>query len=233
VLLTLGQLGMPHPSLGGMVAALKARISREALPQRFTASATAFLARCLHEVLRHQLRQVTVSTKLLRPFGRVWLVDSSSWDVSEKLRKVFPGSGGSASRANCKIQMAYGYKQGELVVLADTAGTVSDNRYTDNLPELLTAKDLLLINQGYFKLQTFTAIMAKGAYFLTRLLLGTTLQEAQTMAPIELGRVLRHCREPAWGRSRCEWAKGTSRHHPADWCACASAPRWPVHGAGG
>ncbi len=180
-----------------MVAALNARISREALHQRFTASAAAFLARCLHEVLRHKLRQVTVSTKRLRPFGRVWLVDSSSWDVSEKLRKVFPGSGGSASKANCKIQMAYEYKQGELVVLADTAGTVSDNRYTDTLPELLTAKDLLLIDQGYFKLQTFTAIMAKGAYFLTRLLLGTTLQEAQTMAPIELGRVLRHCREPA------------------------------------
>ncbi len=39
VLLTLGQLGMKHPSLEGMSAALPTRISREALHQRFTAPA--------------------------------------------------------------------------------------------------------------------------------------------------------------------------------------------------
>ncbi|MEX0828892.1 MAG: hypothetical protein WD032_01470 [Nitrospirales bacterium] len=93
VLLTLGQLGLPHPSLGGMVAAVSSRISREALHQRFTASATAFLRHCLHTVLRHTLQPVPIRTHLLQPFARVLLVDSSSWDVSEKLSAVLPGSG--------------------------------------------------------------------------------------------------------------------------------------------
>ena len=188
---------MTHPSLGGMVAALQSRISREALHQRFTAPASAFLLQCLQAVLRQKLQTAAIGTKLLRPFAHVWLVDSSSWDVSEKLRAVLPGSGGSASKANCKIQTAYEYKKGELVFLDDTAGTVPDNRYTDHLPALLNPHDLLLIDQGYFKLKTFTAIMAKGAFFLTRLLIGTTLQDAQTLAPIELGRVLSHCRDHA------------------------------------
>jgi len=182
---------MPHPSLGGMVAALSSRISREALHQRFTASAAAFLLHCLHTVLRHKLQTVPVRTKLLRPFARVLLVDSSSWDVSEKLHAVFPGSGGNASNANCKLQTAYDYKQGELVFLADTAGTVPDNRYTDHLPALVNKTDLLLIDQGYFKLTTFNAIMAKGAFFVTRLFIGITLEDAQTRGLIDLGTVLR------------------------------------------
>ena len=191
VLLTLGQLGMMHPSLGGMVAAIASRISREALHQRFTASATAFLRHCLHTVLRHKLQTVPIRTNLLQPFARVLLVDSSSWDVSAKLGAVLPGSGGNASTANCKLQTAYDYKQGELTFLADTAGTVPDNRYTDHLPALVNKTDLVLFDQGYFKLTTVNALMAKGAFFLTRLFLDTTVHDGQTGKPLDLGQVLR------------------------------------------
>ncbi|GJL60976.1 MAG: IS4 family transposase [Nitrospirales bacterium] len=200
MLLTLGQLGLPHPSLGGMVAALASRISREALHQRFTASATAFLRHCLHTVLRHKLQTVPIRTKLLQPFARVLLVDSSSWDVSEKLGAVLPGSGGNASTANCKLQTAYDYKQGELTFLADTAGTVPDNRYTDHLPALVNTTDLLLFDQGYFKLATLNALTAKGACFLTRLFLDTTVHDGQTSERLDLGQVLRTAPGPTFER---------------------------------
>ena len=182
-----------------MVAAVSSRINREALHQRFTASAAAFLRHCLHTVLRHKLQTVPIRTPLLQPFARVLLVDSSSWDVSEKLSAVLPGSGGNASKANCKLQTAYDYKQGELIFLADTAGTVPDNRYTDHLPALVNKTDLLLIDQGYFKLTTLNALMAKGAFFLTRLFLDTTVHDGQTGKPLDLGQVLR-----AAPGSRCE-----------------------------
>ena len=42
--------------------------------------------------------------------------------------------------------------------------------------------------------------MEKRAFFLTRFLIGTTLHEARTMVPIELGHELRHCREPTHER---------------------------------
>jgi hypothetical protein len=174
-----------------MVAAVASRISREALHQRFTAPAAAFLHHCLHAVLRHKLQPMPIQTKRLQPFARVLLVDSSSWDVSKKLGAVLPGSGGNASSANCKLQTVYDYKQGELTFLTETAGTVPDNRYTDHLPALANTTDLLLFDQGYFKLATFNALMAKGAFFLTRLFLDTTVHDAQTSRQLDLGRVLK------------------------------------------
>lgn len=191
----IGQMGMKHPSLAGMVAAIKARISREALHQRFTAPAAAFLYQCLQFVLRQKLQNAVIQTDLLQHFCRVLLVDSSSWNVNEKLLNVLPGTGGKASPANYKIQTAYEYKKSELIFLDNTSARVPDNRYTDNLPDLLNKNDLLLIDRGYFKLKTFIAIMGKGAFFLTRFLLGTALLDAHTMAPIELAKVLSKCQD--------------------------------------
>ena len=185
--MTMGQLGMKHPSLAGMVTAIDARISRVALPYRFSEAAAAFLRTCLQFVLKQKANSIGVlDTKLLRPFRRVLLVDSSSWDVRESLRDVLPGSGGAASAANCKLQTVYDYKRGELEFLDVTAGTVPDNRYTDHLPGMLQKDDLLLVDQGYFKLQTLCEIDEKGAFFLTRFLVRTVVQDALTQAPIDL-----------------------------------------------
>ena len=191
VLMTMGQLGMKHPSLAGMVTAIEARISRVALHYRFSEAAEAFLLKCLQFVLHQKFSCIgVIDTKLLRPFRRVLLVDSSSWDVSESLRDVLPGSGGSASAANCKLQTAYDYKRGELEFLNVTAGTVPDNRYTDHLPGMLQKDDLLLVDQGYFKLRTLFDIDEKGAFFLTRFLVRTVVKDPLTQTPIDLAKHL-------------------------------------------
>lgn len=189
--MTLGQLGMGHPSLEGMATAIGGRISRVALHYRFTAAAAAFLLRCLHFVLQQKLSFLgQIDIKLLRPFRRILIADSSSWDVDERLRSVLPGSGGAASAANCKLQVVYDYKRGELLFLDVTAGTVPDNRYTDHLPGMLKKGDLLLIDQGYFKLSVLARIIAKGAFFLTRFLVRTALTDPVTQMPIDLPREL-------------------------------------------
>ena len=54
--MTMGQLGMTHPSLAGMVTALDARISRVALHYRFSNAAVAFLLKCLPFVLKQKIR---------------------------------------------------------------------------------------------------------------------------------------------------------------------------------
>jgi hypothetical protein len=191
VLMTIGQLGMKHPSLSGMATAIESRISRVALHYRFSKAAAAFLLKCLHFVLKQKFSRLDqIHTKLLRSFHRVLLVDSSSWVVSEKLRSVLPGSGGVASAANCKLQAVYDYKRGELTFLDVTAGTVPDNRYSDHLPDWLQKGDLLLIDQGYFKLKTLADIIAKGAFFLTRFPVRTILKNAITQAPIDLAKHL-------------------------------------------
>ena len=68
VLMTLGQLGMKHPSLAGMVTAIEARISRVALHYRFSEGAVAFLLKCLRFVLQRKFSRLgQIGTELLRP----------------------------------------------------------------------------------------------------------------------------------------------------------------------
>ncbi len=190
--MSIGNIGMKHPSLGGMVAAIKSPISRVALHYRFSKEAAAFLFKCLQYILKQKINKIGgIDTKLLRPFRRVLLIDSSGWDVNKKLVNIFPGVGGSASTANCKLQTAYDYKRGELTFFDMTEGTCPDGRYTDKLPSILKKNDLLLIDQGYFKLTMFAAIIDKGAFFLTRLFVGTTLRDATTNQKIDLEKHMR------------------------------------------
>ena len=196
VLMSIGQLGMKHPSLGGMITAIEGRLTRVALHYRFSPGAVAFLLKCLRFLLQQKLSRLgQIDVKLLRPFRRVLIADSSSWDVSEKLRTVLPGSGGIASAANCKLQAVYDYTHAELEFLDVTAGTVPDNRYTDHLPGILKKSDLLLFDQGYFKLSTLATIAAKEAFFLTPHCVHTVLKDESSQASINLAKHLSQLQE--------------------------------------
>ncbi|MFH0937831.1 MAG: hypothetical protein V1899_00875, partial [Planctomycetota bacterium] len=98
--MTVGQMAMAHPSLAGMVEAIRAKISRESLHLRFTAKAVEFLLACLKIVLNHSARSASIEPSALHAFKRVLIFDSSSWDINPKLKHVLPGSGGAASDAN-------------------------------------------------------------------------------------------------------------------------------------
>jgi len=106
------------------------------------------------------------------------------------LADVLPGSGGGASAANCKLQVGYEYKRGELGFFKIDPGTRPDNAYTTQLPSYLQTGDLALFDQGYFKLETLAQIAHKGAFFLTRFLVKTTLRKAETSDPIDLENTL-------------------------------------------
>lgn len=188
--MTVGQLGMKHPSLAGMVDAIKSKISRESLHERFTESAVEYMETCARFILRRKFQTQTLQTKLLNKFNRVFLVDSSSWDVDPSLSDVLPGSGGNASSANCKTQTFYDYKSGELSLFELTPGTNPDSKYTKQIPSKIKQNDLLLADLGYFCLNTFNEIIQKMAFFISRFRVGTCVWDIDTSKPIELGKVL-------------------------------------------
>lgn len=207
--MTLGQLSIKHPSLAAMVDAIKIKleISREALHQRFNPGAVSFLKLCLKHVIeqkitRTALMNINIKTKKKKhfnfnfnQFNRIILFDSSGWDLKEKLKYLFKGFGGTASKASCKLQVGYEYKKGELLFFDITKGTKSDNSYTDKLPDLLNPKDLIIFDQGYFKLQTFSRIMKRGAFFLTRFKINTSLFNPQTAMSLNLDEILKYATE--------------------------------------
>jgi len=191
LLMVIGQMGMKHPSLAGMVAAISAQFTREALHKRFTPQAVAFMRLSLVFALKQKLsRAIPIDAKALRPFSRVVILDSSAWNVHPRLAAVLPGTGGDGSGATCKLQAFYEYRKGELSFVEMTPGLVPDNRYVDALPETLNKNDLALFDLGFFKLKALHRINEQGAFFLCRLLTKTGVHAPQTMEEIHLDKVL-------------------------------------------
>src|SRR3989338_6409066 len=192
LLMTIGQTSMIHPSLSGMVEAVGSRRSRVALHLRFTAQSVEFLLACLKMVLEYSVRPASITPTALDAFRRVYIFDSSSWDIDPKLKHILPGSGGGASDANCKLQAGYEYKSGSLGFFALTEGIKPDQAYSNHLVDFVEKGDLMVTDLGYFKLSVFQQLIAKGAYFLSRLLIGTTLRNAGTSEKFDLGATLRN-----------------------------------------
>ena len=156
-------------ALSLIITFLDRPVSRSALQQKFTEKATLLLKKCLQLVMIKQFMQAkVVATPLLEYFKNVIVIDSSSWDISEKLKDIFPGSGGSASKANCKLQCAYDYKSGSIVLLEDRKGTEPDQKYSQNIVSLIQTGALFLFDLGYWCFNTFYEIASKGAYFVSR-----------------------------------------------------------------
>lgn len=197
--MTVGHVGMNHPSLAGMVDAISVSMTREAMHARFTPQAEAFLGTCLQYAVNQGVNEAQpIETAVLDPFKRVLIFDSSSWDVDPHLADVLPGSGGAASAANCKLQVGYEYKHGDLGFFKIDPGTRPDNAYTAQLPSFLQPGDLALFDQGYFKLETLSQIVQKEAFFLTRFFVKTTIREAETSDPIDLENALYRLREDTY-----------------------------------
>ena len=157
------------PALSLIISFMEIKVSRSGLHQRFTEKASLFFKRCLQLIMIKRLMEATpIKSELLQSFNRVLLTDSSSWDVSAQLKDIFPGSGGSASSANCKLQFVYDYKSGSIVLLEDRAGTEPDQKYGKNIASFIQEGDMVIPDLGYWSFETFFGIDGKGGYFISR-----------------------------------------------------------------
>ena len=90
----------------------------------------------------------------------------------------------------CKLQAGYEYKSGRLGFFAVTEGIKPDQAYSSHLVDFVEKGDLMVTDLGYFKLSVFEKLTQKGAYFLSKLLIGTTLLNTDTSEKIDLGATL-------------------------------------------
>jgi hypothetical protein len=191
IMLTLGQLSTKHPSLAGLLASVEAMVSREALHQRYTPEATAFMEDCFKKALSQRLQShKPLSTHLLRHFKRLLIVDSSNWDLHSAVHRLLPGSGGAASPANCKIQIWYDYKHSQLEFGEITPGNRTDTAYTSEIPSRVHPGDLVMFDLGYFCTKTFHLIVKKHAFFVSRLQSATGLYHPESLDRIHLDKIL-------------------------------------------
>ena len=153
-------------------------ITPEALQQRMTARAVAFLQDLLQTAFAKLHTGDTIcEEEIFAPFPRVHIADSTGFGLPESLAKEFPGAGGSGSKAGAKIQLVWEYKSHTFDHFALIPWNVPDSKYVDTVVELARTGALFLFDLGYFKLTAFATIVAAQAYFLSRLNHQATVRE--------------------------------------------------------
>jgi len=157
------------PALRLIGSLLKIPVSRSGVHQKFNAKAVKFFKRCLELImLKAMMAAQPIQTEILESFKRVLVIDSSSWDISSQLKDIFPGSGGSASDANCKLQFCYDYKSGSVILLEEMKGTTPDQKYSQDFGLIVKKDDLALMDLGYWSFETFYKIDSNGGYYVSR-----------------------------------------------------------------
>ncbi len=168
-------------------------VSPEAIHQRMNKRALVFL----QDMIRQALAKVQALDKvcadgLFTAFTKVYLADSTGFGLPDSLSDLFPGSGGSATKAGAKIQAVWDYKSSVFGHFALTPWNIPDQKYVDTVVALAQQGVLFIFDLGYFKLKAFARIVEAGAYFLSRLNHQTTIFDADTggLQPLELAAFL-------------------------------------------
>jgi hypothetical protein len=185
---TLAQLAAKVTQLGAHLA-----VSPEAIHQRLNHCAVAFLQDMICQALAKvpSLEKVC-DDGLFTCFTKVYLADSTGFELPDSLHDLFPGSGGSASKAGAKIQAVWDYKSSVFGHFALTPWNIPDQKYIDNVVAFVQKGVLFIGDVGYFKINAFARIAEAGAYFLSRLNHQTHILDADTerLQPLDLAAFL-------------------------------------------
>jgi hypothetical protein len=168
-------------------------VSKQAVAKRFTPAAVACVRAALARVLARLAQQTArVTPVVFATFRRVLVQDSTAVALAGHLAAAFPGNANGRGQplAVLKIQCVFDVVAEQFVQWRLTSFRVNDQAAA---PEILTVAqrgDLVLRDLGYFALTALTALRARGAAFLSRLRVGTTVF-TPTGEPLDLLGVLR------------------------------------------
>jgi hypothetical protein len=168
-------------------------VSPEAMYQRMNKSALAFLKDLLSQALaKVQTLEHVCDGGLFPTFPKVYLAESTGCALPNSVHDLFPGSGGSATKAGAKMQAVWDYKSSVFAHVALTPWNIPDQQYIDSVVAFVQKGALCIFDVGYCKVKAFARIADAGAYFLSRLHHQTTIlhREAERLQPLDLASFL-------------------------------------------
>ena len=186
--------------LGLLTSFMNLLVSRVALHQRFNKRTEKFFGQCLSLILSRRLLSGTpLETGLSESFSEILIIDSSSWKIPEQLQWVFPGCGGSGGKAGCKLQFCYDYLTGEFQILEEMEGKRPDQKYTCNIPSVISKGAIAIFDLGYWAFESFFEISQNGSFFLSRLNTQVQLwkKEGDAFLAVDLMETLKDCSQQA------------------------------------
>ena len=146
-------------------------VTSQAIMKRINSENTVtFLKAVYSKIMKERLLMLDeIPSPLLRPFSKVFLQDSSIVTLHEKLQANFKGSGGRASKASAKFDVIYDYKAKEYEEIKLTDQRDADQKLGLRIENVLTENSLVIRDLGYLRVDGLIQIIAKKAFFLSRL----------------------------------------------------------------
>lgn len=154
-----------------MCMSRKIKVSAQALMKRInTKSAVCFLQAVHSKLSKERLDTFQeVPAQLLVRFDKVFLQDSSSVILHEALQERFKGSGGRSSKASLKFDVVYEWKSKKYEQILLTDQKEADQKLGLKIESILVENSLVIRDLGYLRVDCLAKIIAKKAFFLSRL----------------------------------------------------------------
>jgi len=168
--LVIGFMRHPRASLNQLSQiseGLGVTISPQGIDERINAAAVVFLQERLAAILAKLENKRQRVMESLSGFSEIYIQDSTVISLSEGLQTIFPGVGGKASEAAIKIQLLFGFMQGQIAHWCLKNGRSADQIYHEHSAHLLPGS-LLIQDLGYFSIPIFQQVVKRSAFFLTR-----------------------------------------------------------------
>jgi hypothetical protein len=191
--LVLSWLHKPRASLAELsqtAAQLGVAITPQGLAERFTDRASILLEEVVNAAVTEVIAADPVAIPILRRFSAVTVQDSSTLTLPPELAGIWRGCGGSGpeGEAALKIQVRYDLLSGRL-----EGPLLEDGRAADPRTPLQTRPQasgtLRLQDLGYFRLELLADLSAQGIFWLSRLLVNTTVRSPDGQ-PLDLPQTL-------------------------------------------
>jgi hypothetical protein len=158
---------------------------KQSLDERFNHHAVCFLKTALGQLLSKQLSKNNPLLLKCEHFNRILIKDSVCFQVDETLAAYYPGSGGSGSKANVRIQFEYNLLSGQIVDLSLNAFNDQDATNSTMTLDVIEEGDLVIRDLAYMHLTALKGIVKNLGHFLCR------LQSQQDVYQIRGGKVMK------------------------------------------
>lgn len=171
----------------------KIQLSKQALDQRFNGFAVLFLKSLLEKFIADQLKELPAIIPV-RNFPSIRIKDSTCFQLPEHLVEIYPGSGGSGSKAAIRIQFEYDLVSGRIIDLSlhpfNEQDTVNAQKELDTIKQ----GELVIRDLGYINLSCLSEIDLKNAFYLNRLKSKIVVYESSNgkLSPIDFDKIRKH-----------------------------------------
>ncbi|WPL12318.1 MULTISPECIES: IS4 family transposase [Thiorhodovibrio] len=176
-------------------------IRKQSLDERFNETAVLFLKAAIEHLLNSQLDTESYLCDL-EGIKRILIKDSVCFQIPEQLMDVYPGSGGSGSKASVRIQFEYDLFVGKVNDLSLHAFNDQDASNSIKTMDLLKSGDLVIRDLAYVGIPALKEMIKRSVSYLCRLGTQVKVYQEQDDELVELcfDKIRRGMEQRGWDR---------------------------------